>query len=281
MSTQKNCSMCTSAKISRTLIGFAPRYAQSSFCRLGGIILLQRASTSCTAVSSSSSVVSSPCKRTNLCTTCAMHLIKLVLAHRKYYPKIAFFPWFYGAHCLEHLFELARSFLPNFTCVEFLLLLCHIYLCQVSLLSLAKSGVTKCDWDLKTAGYIYDGTFKVLTEGELKDLTIWPSDSLIEDTAKVAMVEVTGLIVQVCTSITDCSCNAHFFSRCSASPSQNCHSNSLADLLCHRQSCLRQQKRELRRMIWLRRTQRSKVWPMTQLRRMKAMRSGASTRTTS
>jgi hypothetical protein len=129
----------------------------------------------------------------NLCDA----LIKLVLVHRKYYPKIAFVPWFYGTHCLEHLFALARSFLPNFTYAEFLLLLRHIHLRQISLLSLAKAGVTERARDSKTAGYVFDGTLEVLTEGQLKHLTVWPSDDNITDAAEVAMEDVTGLMVQV------------------------------------------------------------------------------------
>ncbi|GBB98477.1 hypothetical protein RclHR1_03240002 [Rhizophagus clarus] len=42
----------------------------------------------------------------------------LILAHRNYYSNYPFFPWEYGTEALEHLFEIARQLIPDFTYYE-------------------------------------------------------------------------------------------------------------------------------------------------------------------
>ncbi len=45
-------------------------------------------------------------------------LILLILAHKDYYPNYPFFPWKYDTEALEHLFEIARQLISDFSYYE-------------------------------------------------------------------------------------------------------------------------------------------------------------------
>ncbi|GJF00922.1 hypothetical protein PsYK624_172260 [Phanerochaete sordida] len=119
-------------------------------------------------------------------------LIKLVIVHSEFYPNVPFLPWQHGSMALEKLFGIARTFIPNFTYVEFIVTLRHVLLRESALLRLAQCGVH--EKKEKTSGYVHDTTLEQLTEESLKKLSQLPSRAQICEIAVVAFDEVIALM---------------------------------------------------------------------------------------
>ena len=124
--------------------------------------------------------------------------LKLIIIHREHYPNVPFLPWQHGSMALEKLFGIARTFIPNFTYVEFVVTLRHILLRENALLRLAKLGVH--GRKEKSSGYVHDTTLEQLTKDDLKKLAQLPSRSQISEIADLAFEEVVALMRAVCTA---------------------------------------------------------------------------------
>lgn len=122
-------------------------------------------------------------------------MIKLLLVHRKYYPTVPFLPWQHGSLAIEKLFGIGRAFIPNFTYVEFLVMLRHIMAREAALQRLATVGVHQCAE--RTSGYVFDTTFEQLTDADLKRLSTFPTPIDLRQVADVAWDEVLALLKNV------------------------------------------------------------------------------------
>ena len=123
-------------------------------------------------------------------------MIKLLIVHRRFYPEVPFLPWQHGSLSLEKLFGIARSFIPNFTYVEFLVMLRHVLARESALLQLAKIGIHQRQE--KTSGYVYDTSSEQLSREDQKRLSTFPSDSELKVAADVAWDEMTEILTTVC-----------------------------------------------------------------------------------
>lgn len=122
-------------------------------------------------------------------------MIKLLIVHRRFYPEVPFLPWQHGSLSLEKLFGIARSFIPNFTFVEFLVMLRHVLARESALLELAKIGIHQRQE--KTSGYVYDTSSEQLSEKDRKRLSVFPSDAELKIAADIAWDEMTALLKTV------------------------------------------------------------------------------------
>ena len=122
-------------------------------------------------------------------------MIKFLIVYREFYPGVPFIPWQHGSLSLEKLFGIGRAFIPNFTYVEFLVLLRHILAREAALQQLAKVGVHQKRE--RSSGYVHDTSSEKLSESDLKRLSQLPTRGELCVAADIAWDEMNALLKDV------------------------------------------------------------------------------------
>ncbi|KAJ7618802.1 hypothetical protein FB45DRAFT_699809, partial [Roridomyces roridus] len=116
--------------------------------------------------------------------------VLLLLAHLEHYPDVPFMPWQHGTHFLEHLYGIARSFIPDFSFGQLIKMYKHILMRQRILSSGQYSAKKEKD---SNNGYIFDFVDSGLKPEEVAMLKMFPLRLDIDRACEIAWKEAAAL----------------------------------------------------------------------------------------
>ncbi|KZV94435.1 hypothetical protein EXIGLDRAFT_767081 [Exidia glandulosa HHB12029] len=121
-------------------------------------------------------------------------IVGLILAHRDHRsdPNLPLCPWMHSTESAEHNYGFARKILPNFTVMDYLLMLYKIYLLMMAWYTSMRAGTKQ-----KTTASGYNHTYFDATKFDSRTAAECPADEVIQADIRVAYDQATNLMASL------------------------------------------------------------------------------------